>query len=305
MGGKTMQQMPEVLEAIDLNLNKKDMIVLGALLKAQSEPNRFIDFETLREQLAKDEGGKKGKDSLIYRSLSWLEQTGLIQVDRSGHKHGYNSNIGLMHKVVKQVIRSKSSILTKEIKALDAEIQLMSEINPDALAADIIALATGTQPVERPIFAQGWQNILRLLDQKIYRNLKKNDILRFTLEWYDRPKELEEPRALNIESILKSGVEIRGLEHRKLKKERARRFTQRFDHYSQAGYKVGFRFCMRKDSTYQFVGRNSEGILLIVSENPLSTTWLPRSANPELVDDAIQTFDRDYLEGTDISSLGG
>jgi hypothetical protein len=300
-----MQQMPDILEAIDLDLNTKDMVVLGALLKVQGKPTAFADFESLRDQLAKDEGGKKGKDSLIYRSLSWLEKTGLIEIDRSGHKHGYNSNIGLMNKVVKHSIRNKIECLVKEIKALDAEIQLLSEISPESLAADIISLSTGSQPEERPIFAQGWQNILKLLDDKIYRNLKKNDILRFTLEWYDRSEDSEKSRVMTIESILKSGVEIRGLEHRKIKKERVRWLSQKYNRFSQTGYKVGFQFCKRKDSTYQFIGRNSEGILLIVSENPLSATWLPRSANQELVDDAIQTFDRDYREGSDISGLEG
>jgi predicted transcriptional regulator len=294
----------DALETIDLGLNRKDMVVLGALLKAQGEPAAFVDFDSLREQLAKDEGGKKGKDSLIYRSLSWLEENGLIEIDRSGYRHGYNSNIGLMHKVVKRAIRNKASILLKEIKALDTEIQILSEISPDSLGADIISLSTGAQPEERTIFAQGWQSIMKLLDDKIYHSLKRNDILRFTLEWYDQPEQPEKSRVLNIESILKSGVEIRGLEHRKFKRETVRRLAKKYSQYSQLGYKVGFRHCMREDSTYQFIGRNSEGILLIVSENPLSATWLPRSANPELVDDAIQTFDRNYREGNEISSFG-
>ena len=299
-----VQKMFDVLETIDLDLNRKDMIVLGALLKVQSEPTAFVDFESLREQLAKEEGEKKGKDSLIYRSLSWLEQSGLIQVDRSGHKHGYNSNFGIMHKVLKQRIKAKSSDLAKESKALDTEIQMMSEINADSLAADIMALAAGTQPLEKPVFAQGWQNIIKLLDDKVYRNLKKNDIIRFTLEWYDRPEELEGQRVDIIEEMLKVGVEVRGLEHRKLEKKRLQRFAQRIEVFLQKGYKVDLRVCLRKDSTYQFVGRNSEGILLIVSENPLSVTWLPRNANPELVDDAIQSFDKDYLGGSDISTFG-
>jgi hypothetical protein len=300
-----LQQMYEILEVIDLDLNRKDMIVLGALLKAQSEPTSFVDFETLRNQLAKDEGGKKGKDSLIYRSLSWLEKSGLIQVDRSRQKHGYNSNIGMMYKVLKRLITDKSLALAKELKQLDSEIHLMSEINANTLAADMIASAAGTQPVERPIFAQGWEDILRILDDKVYKNLKENDIIRFTLEWYDRPEDVEKPRVFNIESLLKSGVEIRGIEHRKLKKERVQRFARIFDHFRQRGHKVGFRHCIREDSTYQFIGRNSEGILLIVSENPLSGTWLPRSANSELVDNAIQSFDRDYLEGIEISLHNG
>ncbi|MDH4214039.1 MAG: hypothetical protein OEV85_08975 [Candidatus Thorarchaeota archaeon] len=299
-----MQETWDVLETVGFDMKRKDMIVLGALLKSQSEPKAFVDFESLREQLAKDEGGKKGKDSLIYRSLSWLEQAGLLQVDRSGHKHGYNSNLGMMQKVLKQRIKTKLSEFAKESKALDVDIHVISEINANSLAADVVALAVGTQLAERPFFAQGWQNIVKLLDDKVYRNLKKNDIIRFTLEWYDRPKELEEPRVDIIEKILKEGVEVRGLEHRKLGGKSYQRFAQLFRIFIQKGYKVGLRVRLREDSTYQFVGRSSEGILLIVSENPLSGTWLPRSANPELVDNAIQSFDRDYLEGSEISSFG-
>ena len=64
------------------------MVVLGALLKSQTDPTIFVDFETIRAQLEIEEGGRKGKDSLIYRSLSWLEKTGFIRVDRSEYKHG-------------------------------------------------------------------------------------------------------------------------------------------------------------------------------------------------------------------------
>ncbi|MHA2178062.1 MAG: hypothetical protein ACXAAK_06895, partial [Candidatus Thorarchaeota archaeon] len=78
----------EVLEIIGIDKTKKDMIILGALLKAQKAPTDFIDFETLREQLAIDEGSRKGKDSLIYRSLSRLEKEGFLKIDKSGHKHG-------------------------------------------------------------------------------------------------------------------------------------------------------------------------------------------------------------------------
>jgi Fe2+ or Zn2+ uptake regulation protein len=300
----SVYQMQTVLEAIDLDLTRKDMVVLGALLKAQSDVGVFVSFKSLREQLATDEGERRGKDSLIYRSLSWLEQTGLIRVDKSGHTHGYNSNMELIHDVVKQMIQERSIGLAKEIKAVDAEIQVISEINPDLLAADIIALASGIYSIERPVFVQGWNNILRLMDEKIYNGLKKDAVLRFTLDWYNRTEESEEPRLLILESLLESGVEMRGLEHKKAKMEIVQRFERRINHFKQAGYKVGFRFCTRKSSTYQFVGRNSEGILLIVSENPLSATWLPRSANPELVDDAIRTFDRDYIEGEEVSDLG-
>jgi hypothetical protein len=71
------------------------------------------------------------------------------------------------------------------------------------------------------------------------------------------------------------------------------------------GGKVGCRVLPRTDATYQFIGRNTEGIVLIVSESPLSATWLPRSSNAELVDNAIDNFDSDYEKGTDLLEFEG
>jgi len=300
-----MEKSQEVLKAVHLELNRKDMIVLGALLKAQNNPDTYVDFKTLREQLELDEGGRKGKDSLIYRSLSWLEQTGLIKVDRSEHKHGYNSGVALMSRVMKRIIKERISALAKDLLLLDKEIQLISDMDSEVIAAHMVARATGAQPLEKPVFAQGWQSIQKLLDTRIYQNLEKNDVIRYTLEWYDQPEEAEEPRAAKLESLLKRGIELRGLEHGKGDKKRFHRLAEYYKYYRQMGYKVGLRMRLREDSTYQFVARNSEGIVLIVSESPLSATWFPRSANRELVDDAIQSFDRDYAEGLDISILRG
>ena len=297
-------QSPDLPSILNLNPNRKDMIVLGALLKAQRDPATFVEFKTLREQLALDEGGRKGRDSLIYRSLSRLEQTGLIRVDRSGHIHGYNSGVSLMSTAISRFIRRRKLELSRDLRLVDTEIQMIADIDSDELVSDLIALAAGTQRLEKPVFAEGWRNILRLLDDKIYQNSGKKDVIRFTMEWYDRPEELEEPRRGNLVSVLKRGVEMRGLEHRRVEKERIKRYTGILKQFRQSGYRVGFRVHLRKDTTYQFVSRNSEGIVLIVSESPLSAAWFPRGSNPELVDDAIRRFDMDYERGVDASSFG-
>ena len=43
-------QHEEIIDMIGLDVKSKDMLVLGALLKAQENPTDFIDFESLREQ---------------------------------------------------------------------------------------------------------------------------------------------------------------------------------------------------------------------------------------------------------------
>ena len=111
-------------------------------------------------------------------------------------------------------------------------------------------------------------------------------------------------RVERIGSLLENGIIFRGLEHNKIVKEQQdllKKFTLFF---REQGYQPGFRIYERKDATYQFVGRGDEGIVLIVSENPMSGTWIPRSSNPELVDNAIKTFDDDYAAGIDIAEIG-
>jgi len=297
-------QYQAIIEILDFELHRKDMVILGAILKSQSSPTNYVDFETIRAQLAIDEGGKKGKDSLIYRSLSWLEKAGFIKVNRSKHKHGYNSDVGLMHKVFHKKMKETTQEIKSEIRDIDSEIEVLNKMNAEDIASDMIAIAAGKHKIERPLFAEGWEDVLQLIDDKIYSHLKKGDLVRFSIEWLSRPDMITQVRIERIRNLLENGIIFHGLEHGKIDKEQQdllKKFTLFF---REQGYQPGFRICERKEATYQFVGRNSEGIVLIVSENPLSASWIPRSSNPELVDSAIKTFDEDFNAGIDIEEIG-
>ena len=298
-------QHEQVFEIIGLDRTRKDMIILGALLKAQKFPSDFVDFETIREQLASDEGSRKGKDSLIYRSLSTLEKEGFIRIDKEGHKHGYTSSIAIIEKALLKLISKSTKTLEKELKQIDSEVEALLNLNSDTMATNVIDLAVGKKNVEKPDFAQGWENILKLLDDKVYRGLKKGAVIRLTLEWLTQHDFMDPQRLKGVDTRTLKGIEFRSIDHNKCEKEIRDRYRKRIKDWRVKGGKVGYRVFPRKDSTYQFISRNTEGIVLVVSESPLSATWIPRSANPELVDNAIEAFDRDYELGTDILDFEG
>ncbi|MGD9396195.1 MAG: hypothetical protein PVJ05_07195 [Candidatus Thorarchaeota archaeon] len=295
----------EVLEIIGLDVTRKDMVVLGALIKAQKEPTDFINFETIRKQLAKDEGSRKGKDSLIYRSLSWLEKEGFLKIDKGGHKHGYNSTVAIIEKAVEKIVNRNVRSLEKELEKIDSEITSFSEMNSDVMASGLIDHAAGKIKIEKSVFAQGWDNILKLLENKVYDGLKKGDVVRVKLEWMSEIDYLESRRVMRYEELLGRGVEIRALDHDRGEKRFRLNMKKVLNQMQSRGGKVGCRVLPRTDATYQFIGRNTEGIVLIVSESPLSATWLPRSSNAELVDNAIDNFDSDYEKGTDLLEFEG
>jgi len=297
-------KLQDILEILNFDLSRKDMVVLGALLKSQGNPTSFVDFETIRKQLAIDEGGRKGKDPLIYRSLSWLESAGFIRVDRSQQKHGYNADVVLIHKALRQAINSTTSEIEEEIQTHDDELDNINKIDISELGSEIISYAAGEQKIEKPVFAEGWENVLQLLEDKIYSFAKKGDLVRFSMEWMS-DVEIITPRRIEIlRKLMESGVTFHGLEHNKVSKKHIKTFAEYTRHYREQGFSPGFRICERQNSTYQFVGRNDEGIVLITSEKPMSATWIPRSANPALVDNAIETFDSDYEAGIDFEEWG-
>ena len=295
----------ELLELIGLDKTRKDMVILGALFRAQKEPTDFIDFDTLREQLAKDEGARKGKDPLIYRSLSWLEKEGFLKIDKGGHKHGYNSSVTILEKAVGKLLGRHIQTLEKELTLIDSEVSSFSEMNSDSLASGLIEIAAGKIKIEKSVFAQGWENIVKLLENKIYSGLKEGDVIRIKLEWLSGIDYLEPRRRIRYEELLQDGVEIRALDHDRGEKKLRPEMKKLLADMRRRGNEVGYRVLPREDATYQFIGRNNEGIVLIVSESPLSATWLPRSSNVELVDNAIDSFDNDYEKGTDLLDYEG
>jgi DNA-binding PadR family transcriptional regulator len=294
----------EVLEILELEVSRKDMVVLGALLKAQKSPSEFVDFESLREQLAKDEGGRRGKDPLIYRSLSRLEKDGFLKIDRSGHTHGYCSSIAMMESAIEKMLEEKLKNVENEMKEIDVDIATLSSLESDALATRLVDHATGRTRKEQSVFAQGWDNILRLHDDKVIKGLKKGDVVRVSLQWLSQTDYMNPKRLKQSFSVIKRGVEFRALDHDRIEREFRENMRKILEDAHQLG-SVGYRVYPRKDSTYQFMARNKEGIVLIVSESPLSATWIPRTANPELVDNAIEGFDRDFERGTDLLDFEG
>jgi hypothetical protein len=298
-------QHEEVFKIIGLDRTRKDMVVLGALLKAQKNPSDYIDFSRLREQLALEEGSRKGKDPLIYRSLSYLEKEGFLKIDKSSHKHGYNSNIAIIEKALEKTVSKNIQSLEKELKQIDEEVTLLSEMETDFMASILIDVIAGKKKIEKSVFAQGWENILTIFDNKVYRNLKKGDVIKIKLEWLSQINYMDSKRVMNIERFLKKGVEFQSLDHDRGERKLRDSYRDQIANWRRQGYKVGYRIYPRKDATYQFIGRNTEGIILVVSESPLSATWVPRNANPSLVNNAIENFDRDYEMGTDLLDFEG
>jgi hypothetical protein len=73
----------------------------------------------------------------------------------------------------------------------------------------------------------------------------------------------------------------------------ARTFIQHLKDLMEQGLKFDFRI-YEGPKTYFQVSFNNENMALVITEDPMTATWITRDFNPDLIDNAIKTFDRDW-----------
>lgn len=55
--------------------------------------------------------------------------------------------------------------------------------------------------------------------------------------------------------------------------------------------------------TYNQVSFNKESMALIIAENPVTATWITREFNPDLIDNAVESFDKDWEKAKSVLDL--
>jgi hypothetical protein len=70
-----------------------------------------------------------------------------------------------------------------------------------------------------------------------------------------------------------------------------------------SGCDAGFHIYNQPTRLQKFISRNTDGILIIPSDYPHVSVWIPRILNSSLVSDTINSFDLEFANGIDV--IGG
>jgi hypothetical protein len=282
---------------LEINPEKKRVNVLAALLRSVLDKGEPIQYDELIQVLTNIEDGVEQNKSLIYRHLTGLEEDGLIVVDRTKYRHTYWTEFHLMRKSFERRRKELEEIKYSKIRGLKQIRNLLESTEAREIANHLIQRMTGKRQVRSlPRSAQGPESTYWLIDTEVYAKARKGDVIRFTMDWINPQFEQEMQRHLKGEELLEKGVEIRSL----LSKESLEddtvydRRALVYNEWMSQDWKLHVRIKLDSDRAYQFVSLNDDGIILIVSEHPLTSVWIPKSDNPQLVKDAIMRFDADF-----------
>ena len=106
----------------------------------------------------------------------------------------------------------------------------------------------------------------------------------------------------SIEHLARRGVEVRILTSRNLEipDETADILRRKYKALRDASVNIQIRQRISESAIYQMAARNRNELILIVSDEPLAATFIPRNANPLLIDNSIEVFDREFDRAVDV-----
>ncbi|MHA2205440.1 MAG: hypothetical protein ACXABC_06240 [Candidatus Thorarchaeota archaeon] len=298
-------ELAKTLDVLRVNLEEGQYKVLRAILMAQDKTTEAVTFSQIQDQMIAEKR-KKMSRPLAYRYLKALENRGYIEVVKGSYRNEYKANYNTIMRAIQKSRHETMENLWKQRDELESKIEYINNLNLAETSTKIIELLAEKEYRKTPRSATGLDNIHRLTDAVLYSKAKKGDVIRVTYDWVQREDDIEKRRLEIGRTLLQRGLVFRTLVHNErssLQTDLAIIRAKEYKLMKEAGFKVDSRVSFESDQTYQIIALNKEGIVLIVSEEPVTAVWIPRSANALLVDEAIERFDEHFNSAKDMHDV--
>lgn len=297
-----------VLKLMGVDLKDGRSRALRAIIISQEKLGSGCTFDELRTKMLEESGSKEIARPLIYRYLKSLEEDNLLFVERDSTPNRYIVDVATLSRGFNQIVKGKLAGLESRQEKLQQTKTSLSSIDASWFARDLIEMLIEGPFVSGSRSTRGRSQIQDLVVAEIYSRARKGDLLRMTLDWDFKSSSGEEKKRAIGYSMFSKGVKMRFLLH-DIKRVEGPLLQDRINEYRKIRSNQSIkrlaetRVTFKTTKTYQCISLNRDGIVLIVSEDPYTGVWVPRTANSKLVDDVIDSFDEDFESGIDLLEI--
>ncbi len=291
-----------ILEVIGFDADENKTKVLAAIVKSKTHSRDWVSFKNLYAQLLLEKGSIHVAEPLVYRALSDLEEEGYISVDRSGYRHRYQSNLSQITSALRtRIITTKRNIRGK-IKHLSRKLEVVRDLENNPPTQILFEYITETRLEERTEYVTGIDSVRSLIDEKIYARARKGDIVRISTAWTRSHWSQAEQRFSRLGLLARREAIIRVLTSKEwiVPDTIGEALKKYYGKLKDASMQIEVRRRTSEKAIYQMVARNVDEMVLIVSEDPVSAIFIPRNANPMLIDSSVRAFDDEFSKGVNI-----
>ncbi|MFW9958145.1 MAG: hypothetical protein ACFFCT_08740 [Candidatus Odinarchaeota archaeon] len=291
------------------------LTILSVILKLQKNPPMPLTFSQIYKEIEREDSSARLTKAWIHKVLKALIEVQLIRVDSpTAHRKRYIADVNT-------VMAGLEQIKSQRVKQLEAQIQEskdalveLSTLDCGRLAQEFVKDITGHRQEISSRVVRGVDALHRVLRYNMLDLAKKGDIIRATLLWAGPwIDSTAGERILTFFEAAERGVDIRYListDIFKLENEQEKRthlqamvgLFQKLIEMRERGKKFDARFYLGS-KTYNQISLNRDNMALIITENPVTATWMTRRFNPDLIDNAVRSFDRDWKRSKSIFDL--
>ncbi|MFW9788403.1 MAG: hypothetical protein ACFFE2_11625 [Candidatus Thorarchaeota archaeon] len=301
------------------------MNLLTVILKLQSDPPIPLTFGDIYDELLRENPKSKLTKAWIHRVLKSLVDVQLVRLESpTSTRKRYIADVNTVMAGLEQLKSKRIKELEAQKAEIDETLELINNLECGDLAQQLVKNVTGTQQKISSRIVRGVDELHRVLKYNMLDVAKKGDIIRATMLWFgpfldhgilDRTQKFLDAaiRGTDVRYLMSTEIfKMGGLLQREVDFERAGRVLRSIVDLKRKGLKIDFRI-YSGPKTYNQVSLNNDNMALIIAENPVTATWITREFNPDLIDNAVKAFDRDWkkaksfldLKPEEIQALGG
>jgi Fe2+ or Zn2+ uptake regulation protein len=312
----------EFLDALDLcgfvSKEKRESRLLNTLsviLKLQMNPPTPLTFSEIYKEIEKEDPSASLTKAWIHKVLKALIEARLIRVDNpAAHRKRYIADVNTVMAGLEQIKSQRVKQLETQIQETRDTLEEVNALNCGRLAQDFVKSITGQQQEISLRVVRGVDELHRILRYNMLDVAKEGDIIRATLLWAGPwIDSTAGERILRFFEAAERGVEVRylvtteifGLENDEEIKTNLKTLVglfQKLIEIRAQGKKFDARFYLGP-KTYNQISLNTDSMALIITENPVTATWVTRRFNPDLIDNAVKSFDRDWRKSKSVFDL--
>ncbi len=291
------------------------MSILGVILRLQEFPPIPLTFAQIYEQFLKEDPRTKLTKAWVHRVLKSLVDSQLIRVENpKSHRKRYIADVNTIVTGLERFKSSKVEDLETRSKEIDEELTKIKALDCGHLSKELVKAVTGRQEEVSSRIVRGVDELDRVLRYNMLNLAGKGDIVRATVLWAGPFVNGDiNARTMKFVEAAERGADIRYLfstDIFRVEKDKGihvnmeevigllmllselKKSDKKFDVRLYAG-----------PNTYNQVSFNKESMALIIAESPITATWITRKFNPDLIDNAVKTFDKDWKMAKSVFDL--
>lgn len=291
------------------------MNLLSVILKLQSDPPIPLSFGEIYDQLLKEEPEAKLTKAWVHRVLKSLVEAQLVRLESpNSRRKRYIADVNTVMAGLEQLKSERIKELEFQKAEIDESLEIVSGLECGDLAEKLVVQETGTEQKISSRIVRGVEELHRVLKYNMLDVAKKGDTIRAILLWapqfmdagaIERSQRFLDAamRGAEVKYLLSVDIfRIEELTEVKFNEKGAATFIQGLMELRKQGIKFDVRIYVGP-RTYHQVSFNNENMALIITENPVTATWITRDFNPDLIDNAIKSFDKTWKKAKSLLDM--